>query len=93
MILNESLIIEWRVYLFIDDLVIRDNIDSIKKFKRRVKYGFEMSGIGKHNYFLGYEFFYIIKGVLHQNNCIKIIALMMCMKICWASENANSCAL
>jgi hypothetical protein len=40
-----------------DDLLITgSNIDSIEKFKGRLKDEFEMSDLGKLNYFLGLEF-------------------------------------
>ncbi|MCI65547.1 hypothetical protein A2U01_0086805, partial [Trifolium medium] len=34
------------------------NVDSIEKFKGRLKNEFEMSDLGKLNYFLGLEFHY-----------------------------------
>jgi hypothetical protein len=56
-----------------DDLLItRSNIDSIEKFKGRLKDEFEMSDLGKLNYFLGLEFHYASDNImLHKRNYIE----------------------
>jgi hypothetical protein len=56
-----------------DDLFITgSNIDSIEKFKGGLKDEFEMSDLGKLNYFPGLEFHYASDNIiLHQRKYIE----------------------
>ncbi|PNX56200.1 copia-type polyprotein, partial [Trifolium pratense] len=68
----------------VDDLLITGhNVDNIEKFKGRLKSEFEMSDLGKLNYFLGLEFHYAPNGiVLHQRKYIADVLKRFYMENC-----------
>jgi hypothetical protein len=72
------------IYLYIDDLLITgSDHDKIEKFKGRLKDEFEMSDLGRLNYFLGLEFLYGSNGiVLHQRKYIADVLKRFHMESC-----------
>jgi hypothetical protein len=76
------------ICLYVDDLLITgSNTDSIEKFKGRLKVEFEMSDLGKLNYFLGLEFHYASDGVvLHQRKYIADVLKRFHMENCNEAE-------
>ncbi|CAJ2653926.1 unnamed protein product [Trifolium pratense] len=76
------------ICLYVDDLLITGhNTTSIEKFKGRLKSEFEMSDLGKLNYFLGLEFHYASDGiVLHQRKYIEDVLKRFQMENCKAAE-------
>ncbi|WJX11887.1 hypothetical protein P8452_02442 [Trifolium repens] len=76
------------ICLYVDDLLITgSNHACIEKFKRRLKDEFEMSDLGKLNYFLGLEFLYRDNGiVLHQKKYIVDVLKRFHMENCNEAE-------
>ncbi|KAK2370871.1 putative mitochondrial protein [Trifolium repens] len=76
------------ICLYVDDLLITgSNHACIEKFKRRLKDEFEMSDLGKLNYFLGLEFLYRDDGiVLHQKKYIADVLKRFHMENCNEAE-------
>ncbi|KAK2352556.1 putative mitochondrial protein [Trifolium repens] len=76
------------ICLYVDDFLITgSNTDSIEKFKGRLKVEFEMSDLGKLNYFLGLEFHYASDGVvLHQRKYIADVLKRFHMENCNEAE-------
>ncbi|GAU50842.1 hypothetical protein TSUD_232190 [Trifolium subterraneum] len=72
------------ICLYVDDLLITgSNKNCIEKFKGRLKNEFEMSDLGKLNYFLGLEFLYEPNGiVLHQKKYIADVLKRFHMEHC-----------
>ncbi|GAU23292.1 hypothetical protein TSUD_237460 [Trifolium subterraneum] len=76
------------IYLYVDDLLITgSNKNCIEKFKGRLKNEFEMSDLGKLNYFLGLEFLYEPNGImLHQKKYIADVLKRFHMEHCNEAE-------
>jgi hypothetical protein len=76
------------ICLYVDDLLITgSNTESIEKFKGRLKVEFEMSDLGKLNYFLGLEFHYASDSiVLHQRKYIEDVLRRFQMENCNIAE-------
>ncbi|CAJ2634371.1 unnamed protein product [Trifolium pratense] len=76
------------ICLYVEDLLITGhNVASIEKFKGRLKNEFEMSDLGKLNYFLGLEFHYASDGiVLHQRKYIAYVLKRFHMENCNEAE-------
>ncbi|GAU39052.1 hypothetical protein TSUD_396570 [Trifolium subterraneum] len=76
------------ICLYVDDLLITgSNNNCIEKFKGRLKNEFEMSDLGKLNYFLGLEFLYEPNGiVLHQKKYIADVLKRFHMEHCNEAE-------
>ncbi|KAK2417383.1 putative mitochondrial protein [Trifolium repens] len=72
------------ICLYVDDLLITgSDHDKIEKFKGRLKDEFEMSDLGRLNYFLGLEFLYGSNGiVLHQRKYIADVLKRFHMESC-----------
>ncbi|GAU30874.1 hypothetical protein TSUD_15600 [Trifolium subterraneum] len=76
------------ICLYVDDLLItRSNKNCIEKFNGRLKNEFEMSDLGKLNYFLALEFLYEPDGiVLHQKKYIADVLKRFHMEHCNEAE-------
>ncbi|MCH82414.1 copia-type polyprotein [Trifolium medium] len=76
------------ICLYVDDLLITgSNHACIEKFKGRLKDEFEMSDLGKLNYFLGLEFLYREDGIVfHQKKYIADVLKRFHMENCNEAE-------
>lgn len=77
------------VNLYVDDLLVTESsLEEIKEFKQLMKTEFEMTDLGRLNYFLGMEFSNTPTGILmHKKKYVKDLLERLKMKHCNEVEN------